>query len=598
MKTTEEEAIPIEGHHREICRFYGTQDERFEAVWKAIRRLILREDNKRAASCSGYSPSSSGPSLTTLTAEQVNLLNSLPDPNIYEALETIEEPCPGTTDWILSNPQFTTWLISVEDHVLHVVGKPGSGKSVLAAFLFQSRIHQVLDHHPFYFAFTDRSDGRSAAAAWAALVHQLLLEDPSLFSEVFTQPNQSRRISPGLHAKLWTESWLKQVFERLLMKFRHPSIYIIDALDQCDETVEKFVASFAALAQGNAPAKVKLLVLSRHGPASSNLSARFPKLMSFDLDDQIQHDMGIRTAIKQKVDELCRKRDCPQLADIITEKLSLTAKGMYLLPMMAVNSLMKVHATPRNIMKELHRFPEDVMVAYRQALDNIEKDDRQLAASLLLWVVFTTRPLSIRELSSLVALDDTVGTGQDLEMNTSVDLLNTAGVVELLGPILKVSKSEGSSFVSLIHHSTREFLLRFDRTADSSCRSCPPRWIFEVFDGSNQPPETLKELWNRANRNLANCCFRYYYLTIRPNDRTDGKKTPENDLDAHFNPSDPEDQRTKFEGEPFGIFPTVEFKSLTLYPSYTCLHPLLCRSTYRYRNDLFGVAGDFLDSPS
>ncbi|RYP53829.1 hypothetical protein DL768_001280 [Monosporascus sp. mg162] len=410
MKITQEEAIPIEGHHRDIRRFYGAQDERFEAVWKAIRRLIPREE------------------IRSLTAEQVNFLNSLPGPNVYEALETVEEPCLGTTDWVLSNPQFTAWLISVESHVLHVVGKPGSGKSALAAFLFRSGIRQVLNHHPFYFAFTDRSDGRSAAAAWAALVYQLLLEDPSLFSKVFTQ---SRRIYPCLDAKLWTESRLKQIFERLL-ELRHPSVYIIDALDQCDETMENF-----------------------------------PKLMSFDLDDQIQHDVGIRTAIKQKVAELCRKRDCPQLADTITEKLSPTAKGMYLLPMMAVSSLMKVHATPRNIMKELHRFPEDLMIAYRQALDKVKEDDRQLAASLLLLVVFTTRSLSIRELSSVVALDDTVETGWDLKMNTSVDLLGTAGVVELLGPILKVSKSEGNSFVSLIHHSTREFLLRFDRTADN-----------------------------------------------------------------------------------------------------------------------------------
>lgn len=198
MKTTEEEAIPIEGHHREICRFYGAQDERFEAVWKAIRRLIPQEEHRRASQRSVYSPSISGPGLTALTAEQVNLLNSLPGPNVYEALETVEEPCPGTIDWVLSNPQFTMWLKSVESHVLHVVGKPGSGKSVLAAFLFQCGIRQVLNHHPFYFAFTDHSDGRSAAAAWAALVYQLLLEDPSLFSKVFTQPSQSRRIFRGL----------------------------------------------------------------------------------------------------------------------------------------------------------------------------------------------------------------------------------------------------------------------------------------------------------------------------------------------------------------------------------------------------------------
>jgi ABC-type branched-subunit amino acid transport system substrate-binding protein len=38
MNITQEEAIPIGGNHMDICRFSG-DDERFEAVWKAIRRL-------------------------------------------------------------------------------------------------------------------------------------------------------------------------------------------------------------------------------------------------------------------------------------------------------------------------------------------------------------------------------------------------------------------------------------------------------------------------------------------------------------------------------------------------------------------------------
>ncbi|KAH7204891.1 ankyrin repeat-containing domain protein [Fusarium redolens] len=503
MKITQEEAIPIEGEHKEICKFYGADDARFTAVCNAIRRLVPQEENK------------------PLTAEQVNILKSLPGPNVYEILETVEEPCQGTTDWVLSNPQFTEWLTSTESHVLHVVGKPGSGKSVLAAFLFQSGMRQVLNHHAFYFAF---GDGRCAAAAWASLAHQMLLEDSSLFSKVFTQPGQSRRFSAGLDAKVWTASRLKQIFERLLLEFRHSSVYIIDALDQCDETMEKFVASFTAATQGHAAGKVKLLVLSRQGLASSNLTAEFLNLMSFDLDDQIEHGHAIRTAIKQKVDELCRRRGCQQLADTITEKLSLTAQGMYLLPMMTVSLLKKIHATHPNIMEELNSFPEDLMAAYRKALDNVKEDDRQLAASLLLWVVFAVRPLNIRELSSVIALDDTMETGWDIVRNTSFDLLGTAGVIDLLGPILKVSKSNGNFYISLIHHSTREFFLSSNHAEDSSRGSGPPRWIVEAFQGSKRPLETAKELPSRANRTLANRCFQYYYLTTQSNTKMGGER--------------------------------------------------------------------------
>ena len=475
-----------------------------------------------------------------MTPEQVNLLNSLPVSNIYESLDNIEGPCPGTTDWVLSNPQFTEWLASTESHVLNILGKRGSGKSVLAAFLFQSGMREVLNHNSFYFAFTNNRNGRSAVAAWAALIHQILFEDRALFSQVFTQLGGSRRVSPSLDASLWVESRLKQIFERLLLEFKYPSVYIIDALDQCDETVEKFVGSFAALSKANAHAKVKLLVLSRQGPASLSLSARFPKLMCFDLDDQIQHDRGIKKTIKQKVDELCKKRECPQLADMITKKLSETASGMYLLPIMAINSLMKVHATPKNIMEELHRFPKDLMVAYRQSLDTVKTNHRHLVASVLLWVVFAIRPLSIKQLSSAVALDNTVETAQDLQMNTSVDLLGAEGVVELLGSNLKVSMSEGDSFVSLIHHSAREFLLRFDHTTDHSGSSSPPFWIVETFNCLTQPPAMPEAPWSRANLTLANRCFRYYYLTTQPTKR---------DLSLKPNSSDLDDQWSRLEGE-------------------------------------------------
>jgi hypothetical protein len=40
MEITGEEAIPLAGDHMEICKFSGVDDERFEEVWKAIKRLI------------------------------------------------------------------------------------------------------------------------------------------------------------------------------------------------------------------------------------------------------------------------------------------------------------------------------------------------------------------------------------------------------------------------------------------------------------------------------------------------------------------------------------------------------------------------------
>jgi hypothetical protein len=81
-------------------------------------------------------------------------------------------------------------------------------------------------------------------------------------------------------------------------------------------------------------------------------------------------------------------------------------------------------------------------------------------ATILLWVVFATRPLTVKELASAVAFNETVRTPQDLELNTSVDLFGAAGISELHGPFIKLWKFEKITHARLIHHSVKEFLLR------------------------------------------------------------------------------------------------------------------------------------------
>lgn len=357
--------------------------------------------------------------------------------------------------------------------------------------------------------------------AWAALIYQILTEDPTLFSRVSAHSTLSRRLSPGFSTNVWTEARLKQTFERLLREFKHPAVYIIDALDQCDESAEKIIDSFTLLTTRHSQAGVKALFLNRQGPASLSLSAKVPTTIGLDLDDQSQHEDAIHIAVKQKVDELCRKRHCPQLAGVITEDLSQRSQGMYLLPFMAIRSLEKAHLTRKNIMETLDRFPDDLMAAYRQCLDNVKETHRQLVATVLLWVVFATRPLSVKELSSAVALDSTVDTSQDLELNTSVDLLGAEGVAELLGSFFRISRTEESPFVSIIHHSAREFLLRAERTSGNASTSGPPPWITNTFTSSTRPPSTTAALHSLANRTLANRCCLYYSLTSEIRDERD-----------------------------------------------------------------------------
>ncbi|KAK4167847.1 ankyrin repeat-containing domain protein [Cladorrhinum sp. PSN259] len=369
-------------------------------------------------------------------------------------LESMKEPCPGTMDWLLQHPRFNGWLNSTNPCVLNIIGKPGSGKSVLSAFLLQSGICQASSSTPFYFTFPETGDGRSAMSAWGSLIHQLLLEDPSLFPTVFLLLGRLRRNAPNLKVKLWTASRLKEVFRRLLVEFRRPSVYIIDALDQCDEVTR---------------------------------DTFFPDLVRFDLDEEDEHNKAIATAIQQKVGKLCRKWRSPHLHNDMTEQLSRAAQGMYLLPMMTIESLQKVNRTPANMERVLRQLPNDLLGAYRQVLNSIQEEYHQLAASVLLWVTCATRPLSIQELASAVALDHSIMSGRDLKMNTSTDILGSPGVSELVGPILKVSKRGRQFLVFLSHYSAREFLLGIVRYDDWTAET--PDEDTEIYDTICEPPK-------------------------------------------------------------------------------------------------------------
>jgi hypothetical protein len=54
MNIPQEECIPIDGYHRDICRF-SRDDDRFEAVWKAVKRMMVTQGTD--ISKKGTSPS-------------------------------------------------------------------------------------------------------------------------------------------------------------------------------------------------------------------------------------------------------------------------------------------------------------------------------------------------------------------------------------------------------------------------------------------------------------------------------------------------------------------------------------------------------------
>jgi ankyrin repeat protein len=285
---------------------------------------------------------------------------------------------------------------------------------------------------------------------------------------------------------------------------------IVDGVDQSDDTLDKFIESISEIVSQGARASVKIMLLGRYDSHTSDLSGRFENSVYIDLDDEAQHELSIRRFVEYQVAEFCRRRSCESMSDTILKNLLVNAQGMYLLPIMALNSLAKIHATPSIILAELNRFPNSLLTAYRQALDSVPLKSQPVVGSLLLWVVFSLRPLTVRELSSLVALDKHIKSARDLQMNTSVDLLGEEGVSRLLGPLLKVARKGDDAFVIFMHNSAREYLLRTYLTKEDDDNLLPPPWLLKMFYGTSAVGKTDQTLQTLASNTLTRLCIRYF----------------------------------------------------------------------------------------
>jgi hypothetical protein len=112
---------------------------------------------------------------------------------------------------------------------------------------------------------------------------------------------------------------------------------------------------------------------------------------------------------------------------------------MYLLPAVVHELLNLRNSTPASIDVALDYLPDTLFAAYRQILDNVQEEDRTLVRKVLMWVLFSIRPLSIEELSVAVAIDLSMVLQSEIENNTRLDILGDGGVYQILGPLLKVN---------------------------------------------------------------------------------------------------------------------------------------------------------------
>ncbi|RYP34530.1 hypothetical protein DL767_004242 [Monosporascus sp. MG133] len=460
MNVSQEESIPMKGDHREICRF-SRQDDRFEAAWKAIRRLI-HVPTKPTDWLTGPSPID--------TAKK--FIETLPGLGIKGFLNFQEKPHAQSCDWIPEHESFRHWISSRDTHVLHMVGEPGSGKSTAATWLFRTSNQWYRDRQCAIFSFQSGQQHRNASAAWGSILHQLLDKDIS------------RPISnPEFYlSKTWGQSALVDMFESASRDA--PAVYIVDALDECDETVPSFLQSLANVLSNSLHSPPKFLLLSRHS-LLSQIDHYFSSqggALRIDMNTVDTHVSNVQGYIRAKVGDLCKMR--PGLADLrdeIISELDRRSSGVYLLPSLTLKSLATSKASRAEVRRALGALPEDLRSIYSHALEKVAPGERPRVAALLLWVLFAIRPLTESELSVAVEFccrTSSFKTVEELDDEVSRDLLGTSGVSEVVGPLIKVT-ADGT--VAVVHSSAREYILSLRSGGELESGRQNHAWIWNAL---------------------------------------------------------------------------------------------------------------------
>lgn len=220
-------------------------------------------------------PKSSG---TLSTVQRDQLRESLRFPQLDARLANLRKAQLHTCEWIRERKDYKEWLDSKDlqgsDGFFWIKGNPGTGKSILMKFLYQTMQRQ-LQHtkkkHKLVISFFFNARGnefeRSSLGLYRSLLFNLLDLEPSIQEALdhCRKGDYHNILESG-----WKLQMLKEVFEEAttLLEAQGKQLYcFVDALDECPEDdVQDMVSYFEELVRSTNSQHFRVCFSSRHYP--------------------------------------------------------------------------------------------------------------------------------------------------------------------------------------------------------------------------------------------------------------------------------------------------------------------------------------------
>ncbi|KAF2111820.1 hypothetical protein BDV96DRAFT_649794 [Lophiotrema nucula] len=372
--------------------------------------------------------------------------------------------------WLLESEGYLKWKTQPTSPIwLH--GIPGCGKTILSATVLQD-VTQYSQDDPgkvvayFYFSFSN-IDTSDADLMLRSLLCQLTLrciDVPSSLEKAFTSSGQGYRKA--------SQDTLLVILRELLDIF--PQTYIvIDALDECNQR-EDLLSILSEIARWQA-SSLHLIVTSRKlGTIESSLENFVePQHIVSLQSDVVDKDIAKYVVEKLAQDTILRRwRD--DIKQEIRAALMGGSKGMFRWAACQLDSLKKC-PNPAKLRKALATLPSTLNETYDRILSEIDRDYSEYALRILRWLSFVERPLSIREVTQVVAIDPE----RDPAFSEDEVFADPMWIFDICSSLVttKEELSPGCSkrVVVLAHYSVKEYLtstnIRPDLAAEFTMRN-------------------------------------------------------------------------------------------------------------------------------
>ena len=382
----------------------------------------------------------------------------------------VEDQIEGTCQWFLDQKHFSQWM-NQDSGLLLVSADPGCGKSVLAKYLIDSILPQRTSSTICYFFFKDQVQS-SLRQALCAMIHQLFSFKPRLIRHAMPKYSTNGPNLVTVTKVLWDV-----LHDAANDPDTGPVIFVIDALDECNESDFKELARMLRTQLNgtkNSPYKIRYLLTSRpYEPITTEFvsltsRASIPtatEFGSFANDFPYIHIPGekesdrigqeINCVIKYRVNQLSGERGLnKEVTNHLEQKLLAIPHRTYIWVYLVFDYLKQgFKKTKKGVEVPITSLPESVNQAYDKILS--KSRDQQKLRKILSIILAATRPLTLREMNVAVNVETSAGSTctSDLDLEQEDDFVVT--LRNWCG--LFVSIYQGK--VHFLHQTAREFLI-------------------------------------------------------------------------------------------------------------------------------------------